>query len=648
MERQYLSSSKRATKVQQSLNNVTTKPQLPKRSPSMLSPYRTPIAAASFYGTASETPTKKHKATPPLREKGLYDTIGDDSHDEIDFLSQPKSLHERMRPKTSVTTKQPEPYQTKALSMNITAILVNEAYCCLEKDIELVSFPSHVLLLCQGKERTKLTWREVRGCKLAERNQVIVALDVIPESATGRLFSSLCAAPLHQVHLFLFLENNESWPICQQRLRTAVQALDMTEEEASSLVQSIDSAECRSWSFAQHPSDQRTGPMKKPTPIVVGERHRLLQEQARKPAIDTPEDETFFTDTLGPRTRSRTHSEYKSTSSAGNAPILRYPSTGPFAVTLLQADLNRLQENEYLNDTLIEFGLRFCQEQIKSRDPHLAQQIYVFNTFFYQKLTEYRDRSKSYEHVRKWTNRVNMYVYPYSSRFEKKYIVVPIHENMHWYLAIVVNPHMILKKRDPLRSLSSGFRRRRSTRRSTDEAVVQIHSDSDSTQDPIALVEGDSKKTKASSTNSDMGESESTFVFVLDSLGAHHGPVKTALRDYLRLEARAKGFVPSDVDLKTLGNPIHVDVRVPEQPNYCDCGIYLLHFFDRFFSDPDHFFHIILAAQRASNSASEMHEAWQQEAIEQKRGWWRDLIWQLSAEWTQQHKDDESCIVPNM
>ncbi|WFD25998.1 Ulp1 peptidase [Malassezia nana] len=414
----------------------------------------------------------------------------------------------------------------------------------------------------------------------------------------------------------------------------------MTEKEASSLIQCINSSDCRTWSFEQLTSDQRTGPMKKPTPIIVGERHRLQQKQAKISPIDTPEDKPSFTDTLGPRTRSRTHSESKSTSSAGNAPILRYPSTGPFAVTLLQADLNRLQENEYLNDTLIEFGLRFCQEQIKSRDPPLAQQIYVFNTFFYQKLTEHRDRSKSYEHVRKWTNRVNI--------FEKKYIVVPIHENMHWYLAIVVNPHMILKRRDPLRSLGSGFQRRRSTRRSADEAVVQIQSDSDSTQDPIALVEEDSKKTTASSTNADVGETESTFAFVLDSLGAHHGPVKTALRDYLRLEARAKGFVPSDVDLKTLGDPIHVDVRVPEQPNYCDCGIYLLHFFDRFFSDPDQFFHIILAAQRAPSHVSDMHEAWQQEAVEQKRGWWRDLILQLSAEWTQQHKDEASCIASTM
>jgi len=134
-------------------------------------------------------------------------------------------------------------------------------------------------------------------------------------------------------------------------------------------------------------------------------------------------------------------------------------------------------------------------------------------------------------------------------------------------------------------------------------------------------------------------ESESAYVFVLDSLGMHHGPVKTVLRDYLRLEARAKGSVPADTDLKTLGDPIHVDARVPEQPNYCDCGIYLLHFFDRFFSDPDQFFRNIIASRRSFKNSPGIHESWQQGTIEKKRSWWRDQVLTLSSEWTQQHSE---------
>jgi hypothetical protein len=41
--------------------------------------------------------------------------------------------------------------------------------------------------------------------------------------------------------------------------------------------------------------------------------------------------------------------------------ILVYPPSGTGAVNITKADLNRLQPGEYLNDTLIEFGLKFVK-----------------------------------------------------------------------------------------------------------------------------------------------------------------------------------------------------------------------------------------------------------------------------------------------
>ncbi|WFD22597.1 hypothetical protein MEQU1_001269 [Malassezia equina] len=330
-----------------------------------------------------------------------------------------------------------------------------------------------------------------------------------------------------------------------KQLRSAIQVEEMTGNEALGLWQTMESGSLKSFTLAQPPSPGRTDPVRKPTPILVGERRRLQQEEAKDA-------------------------------------LPKLSESAPTTVESPGHHLDRLRENEYLNDTLIEFGLRFLQEHIKTRDPALAQQT-----------------------------------------FEKRYIVIPIHENMHWYLAIVVNPQMILRKRPPVHSLSSGFQLRRSARR------------------PSEGLEGDSNSPAPTMGAQDsVSESESTYVFVLDSLGTHHGPVKTALRDYLRLEARAKGFVPADIDLKSLEDPIHIDVRVPEQPNYCDCGIYLLHFFDRYFSDPDYFFRIILASRRGCKNSSEIHEAWQQNMIEKKRSWWRDQVLTLSSEWTQQHRDE--------
>ncbi|MCO5587696.1 hypothetical protein L7F22_041647 [Adiantum nelumboides] len=93
-----------------------------------------------------------------------------------------------------------------------------------------------------------------------------------------------------------------------------------------------------------------------------------------------------------------------------------------------------------VNDTLIELGLKYLLEDIKKRDPALYDSIYVFSSFFWKRFTELgKERRQSYELVKKWTAKVDI--------FSKKYLVIPINENLHWYLAIVINPHYILRKR---------------------------------------------------------------------------------------------------------------------------------------------------------------------------------------------------------
>lgn len=38
--------------------------------------------------------------------------------------------------------------------------------------------------------------------------------------------------------------------------------------------------------------------------------------------------------------------------------ILVYPPSGAGAINITRGDLNRLEDDEYLNDTIIEFGLK--------------------------------------------------------------------------------------------------------------------------------------------------------------------------------------------------------------------------------------------------------------------------------------------------
>ena len=112
---------------------------------------------------------------------------------------------------------------------------------------------------------------------------------------------------------------------------------------------------------------------------------------------------------------------------------LTYPKVGKKKATVEWADLERLDDGEFLNDNLIAFYLRYLEQQLEERKPNIAKRIYFFNTFFYTNLTKHgrSHRNISYELVEKWTRNVDIFTYDY--------VVVPINESYHWYVAIICN-----------------------------------------------------------------------------------------------------------------------------------------------------------------------------------------------------------------
>ncbi|KAK0201688.1 hypothetical protein DFS33DRAFT_1489562 [Desarmillaria ectypa] len=130
--------------------------------------------------------------------------------------------------------------------------------------------------------------------------------------------------------------------------------------------------------------------------------------------------------------------------------ILVYPWGTTGGVNLSKSDLNRLGPSEYLNDNLIELGLKYkyflsairfspflrmWHSRLERENPELANDTYVFSSFFYKKLSV-KNSDEGYNAVRRWTSKTDI--------FAKKYIIVPINENFHWYLAIIYQPEHIL------------------------------------------------------------------------------------------------------------------------------------------------------------------------------------------------------------
>lgn len=94
-------------------------------------------------------------------------------------------------------------------------------------------------------------------------------------------------------------------------------------------------------------------------------------------------------------------------------------------------DLSRLDEEEFLNDSLIDFYMIYLFNQSKMPE----EKVFFFNTFFFTKLTQNtgRESSINYRAVERWTSKLKDGIFGYD------YIVIPINEDTHWYLAVICN-----------------------------------------------------------------------------------------------------------------------------------------------------------------------------------------------------------------
>ncbi|KAE8150181.1 hypothetical protein BDV25DRAFT_154908 [Aspergillus avenaceus] len=111
---------------------------------------------------------------------------------------------------------------------------------------------------------------------------------------------------------------------------------------------------------------------------------------------------------------------------------LVYPRLGKKKAEVNANDRERLRENEFLNDNLISFYIRFLEDHLDRTNKEAAKRVYFFNSYFFSTLTNLKGkRSVNYEGVQKWTRTVDIFAFDY--------IVVPINEDAHWYVAIICN-----------------------------------------------------------------------------------------------------------------------------------------------------------------------------------------------------------------
>lgn len=208
-----------------------------------------------------------------------------------------------------------------------------------------------------------------------------------------------------------------------------------------------------------------------------------------------------------------------------------YPEGDVDAVSISKRDVDLLQPETFINDTIIDFYLKYLKNEILPEERH---RFHFFNSFFFRKLADLdknpssaSDGRAAFQRVRKWTRKVNI--------FEKDYIFIPVNYNLHWSLLVICYPGEV-----------SSF----------------------------------------NVSDEDLDESlKVPCILHMDSIRGSHMGLKDLLQSYLLEEWKERQKETSeDISSKFL-NLRFLSLELPQQENCSDCGLFLLHYAELFIAE---------------------------------------------------------------
>ncbi|PIN06512.1 Sentrin-specific cysteine protease (Ulp1 family) [Handroanthus impetiginosus] len=203
-----------------------------------------------------------------------------------------------------------------------------------------------------------------------------------------------------------------------------------------------------------------------------------------------------------------------------------YPDGDPDAVFLSSRDIELLQPRTFINDTIIDFYIKYLLNKTKPEEQH---RFHFFNTFFFRKIAD-MDRHLSrgceerdtFQRVHKWTRNVDL--------FEKDYIFIPVNFSLHWSLIVICHPGEVASVKD----------------------------------------------------NRTDGSCKVPCILHMDSIRGSHRGLENLIRRYLWHEWKVRqDNQEEDISSKFL-NLDFVPLQLPQQENLFDCGLFLLHYAELF------------------------------------------------------------------
>ncbi|GLT79914.1 hypothetical protein SLA2020_513820 [Shorea laevis] len=203
-----------------------------------------------------------------------------------------------------------------------------------------------------------------------------------------------------------------------------------------------------------------------------------------------------------------------------------YPKGDSDAVSISKRDVDLLQPETFVNDTIIDFYIKYLKNQIPPQD---RQRFHFFNSFFFRKLADLdkdpssiSDGRAAFLRVHKWTRKVDI--------FGKDYIFIPVNFNLHWSLIVICHPGEV--------------------------ARIQGKYIEKSPKVPCILH--------------------------MDSIRGSHAGLKNLVQSYLWEEWKGRlKETCEDLSSRFL-NLRFVSLELPQQENSFDCGLFLLHYLELF------------------------------------------------------------------
>lgn len=128
--------------------------------------------------------------------------------------------------------------------------------------------------------------------------------------------------------------------------------------------------------------------------------------------------------------------------------IFVFPPGKRGSIRVTEEERGRLKKRLYLNDSLIDFYIKYLERRYKKQRTSFRDNSMFFSSFFFGRLTQRSTKGIDYEGVKSWTKNIDI--------FSQKYVFVPICESYHWSLMVIVNLnnlHLFMDKGDNLPDL---------------------------------------------------------------------------------------------------------------------------------------------------------------------------------------------------